>query len=140
MDYLSSHFLQLHVQLNGKQVSELTQLAVRGKQAASKARAMADLLAREIPRQQFLIKVQVLQGQTSIASAAIKPYRKDTTHKLASCFFLFDDCFYLQHAADPTRWKKKLQDQIEGKKRMRQFGNIVVPRDTFINVFKNDVS
>lgn len=73
--------LQLSVHLNGKPVEELTQLVPKAAFLA-RARKLADALAQEIPRQQFLIRVQVLAGNRSVAKADIKPYRKDVTAKL----------------------------------------------------------
>nr|VZI11791.1 unnamed protein product [Spirometra erinaceieuropaei] len=112
---------KLSVQLNGKVVEELTQLVPKASFIA-RARHLADALAREIPRQQFLIRIQVLAGSRSVARADIKPYRKDVTAKL--------------HAADPSRRNKLLQRQAEGKRRLRMIGNISVPQDVFINVLR----
>uniref|UniRef100_A0A0R3SPD1 Translation factor GUF1 homolog, mitochondrial n=1 Tax=Hymenolepis diminuta TaxID=6216 RepID=A0A0R3SPD1_HYMDI len=111
----------LSVHLNGKPIEELTQLVPKANFLA-RARALADGLAKEIPRQQFLIRVQVLAGARPVAKADIKPYRKDVTAKL--------------HAADPSRYNKLLSRQAEGKKRLRMIGEIFVPRDAFINVLK----
>ncbi|KAM7535260.1 hypothetical protein Aperf_G00000097046 [Anoplocephala perfoliata] len=112
---------KLSVHLNGKPVEELTQLVPKADFLA-RARTLAEGLAKEIPRQQFLIRVQVLAGSRIVAKADIKPYRKDVTAKL--------------HAADPSRYNKLLQRQAEGKKRLRMIGEISVPRDAFINVLK----
>uniref|UniRef100_A0A0X3NHP2 Translation factor GUF1 homolog, mitochondrial n=3 Tax=Schistocephalus solidus TaxID=70667 RepID=A0A0X3NHP2_SCHSO len=112
---------KLSVQLNGKVVEELTQLVPKASFIA-RARHLADALAKQIPRQQFLIKIQVLAQNRSVARADVKPYRKDVTAKL--------------HAADPSRRNKLLQRQSEGKKRLRMIGNITVPQEAFINVLK----
>lgn len=73
----------MSVQLNGKPVEELTQLVPKAAFLA-RARALADALAKEIPRQQFLIRIQVFSASKSCARADIKPYRKDVTAKLVS--------------------------------------------------------
>ncbi|KAM3183048.1 hypothetical protein ACTXT7_011121 [Hymenolepis weldensis] len=119
---------KLSVHLNGKPVEELTQLVPKSNFLA-RARALADGLAKEIPRQQFLIRVQVLTGARPVAKADIKPYRKDVTAKLIGKRAS-------SHAADPSRYNKLLSRQAEGKKRLRMIGEISVPRDAFINILK----
>ncbi|KAJ8675252.1 hypothetical protein QAD02_011038 [Eretmocerus hayati] len=116
-----ANIVKMDVYLNGQLVEELSTL-VHSAKATEKARKMSLKLMDIIPRQQFLIAIQVTVGSKVLARENLKPYRKDVTAKL--------------YGGDVTRRKKLLARQSEGKKKMRMIGNIALPRETFIDVLK----
>uniref|UniRef100_A0A1I8F9G4 EFG_C domain-containing protein n=1 Tax=Macrostomum lignano TaxID=282301 RepID=A0A1I8F9G4_9PLAT len=92
--------------------------------ARQRAVVMATKLAEELPRQQFLIKVQIKAGNNKVvASSQIKPFRKRMLCR--------------KFGTDRTRRQKLLAAQREGKRRLRMVGNVEIPRDAFIKVLKS---
>ena len=79
-------------------------------------------LCKLIPRQQFKIPLQAAIGGKIIARETVASFRKDVTQKL--------------YGGDVTRKNKLLEKQKKGKKRMRQFGKIDIPQNTFLNALK----
>jgi GTP-binding protein LepA len=119
--YRASNLVKIDILLNGKVIDPLS--IIREKSQAEEAgRAICLKLKEEIPRQQIEIAIQAAIGARIIARETVKPYRKDVTAKL--------------YGGDISRRMKLLDKQKEGKKKMKSFGNVEVPKEAFLNILK----
>ncbi len=121
--YVRSELVKLDILVNREEVDALSFIVFAGS-AYERGRRMCERLKEEIPRQLFEIPIQAAVGGKIIARETVKAMRKDV---LAKCY-----------GGDISRKKKLLEKQKEGKKRMRQVGNVEIPQKAFMSVLKLD--
>ncbi|MCI7263282.1 MAG: translation elongation factor 4, partial [Clostridiaceae bacterium] len=121
--YERSNLVKLDILVNREEVDALSFIVFEGS-AYERGRKMCEKLKEEIPRHLFEIPIQAAVGGKIIARETVKAMRKDV---LAKCY-----------GGDISRKRKLLEKQKEGKKRMRQIGNVEIPQKAFMSVLKLD--
>jgi GTP-binding protein LepA len=122
-DYQPVDVVKVDILVNKEPIEALSFIALE-ENAQERGRKIVEKLKEVVPKQLFEIPIQAAIGGKIIARSTVKAYRKDVTAKL--------------YGGDVTRRKKLLKKQSEGKKRMKQFGEVELNQDAFLAVLEND--
>ncbi|MBI4726304.1 elongation factor 4 [candidate division TA06 bacterium] len=121
LEYRQSDLVKLDILINGDPLDALSAI-IHQDHAQEWGKRLAVKLRRIIPRQQYEVAIQAAIGSRIIARESVKPYRKNV---IAKCY-----------GGDISRKRKLLEKQKEGKKRMKQVGNVEIPQEAFLAVLK----
>lgn len=121
LEYRKSDIVKVAIKINEEEVEPLSFLTHRSN-SVRRGKTLAEKLKDIIPKQQFKVPIQAAIGGTIIARETIQAFRKNVTAGL--------------YGGDETRKKKLLEKQKKGKKRMKQFGNIEIPKEAYIAALK----
>lgn len=120
-DFRPSHVVKVDIMINGEKVDAMSFIC-HDEKAHSWGKSITDTLSEVIPRHMFKIALQASVGAKIIARSTINAMRKDV---LAKCY-----------GGDISRKRKLLDKQKEGKKKMKEIGNVHVPQEAFLAVLK----
>lgn len=128
MGYVETDLVRLNILINNRLIDEFSMIVPKSV-AKERARSVCEKLATEIPRQQYDVLISACIGTAKgmskpISRQKIKAFRKDFSQKLKGNF------------GDPSRLGKLLKNQAKGKARMKQIGQVQIPKEAFLNVLK----
>ncbi|XGW16144.1 hypothetical protein V3C99_001524 [Haemonchus contortus] len=126
--YIETKLIKLTLTINGREVPEFSQI-VPAAMAQERAKKLVHKLKKEIPRQQYEVTIKACVGRSSkaLSQVTIQPMKRDFTQLLKGNF----------GGGGMERLNKKLSHQKRGKERMKIIGNVQIPKEAFLNVFKN---